>query len=105
MYAAFRRAARAAGPVICAGAGLAACATLPPAAAASGDFNNHATEIAEVPPLDKLRLVQAQLVFRHGARTPVHAHALVPTSPHGWSTPPTLDSCAPRLQIRHVAVS
>ena len=41
-----------------------------------------------------LHLVQTQVVFRHGARTPVHRHAALDTTA-GWSTLPRLPLGAP----------
>lgn len=56
-----------------------------------------------------LHLVQAQVIFRHGSRTPIHLHhgmqPATSTGLGGWNSVPSLLPGTPIADVRHVIVS
>ena len=102
MYAAMRRAALGAAPLAAAaaiGRGWSSSPVIADAPSAAGD-TAPAPVAAAAPP--GLHLVHAQVIFRHGARTPVHLHHSVDTSV-GFDAPPVLPESAPRVELRHLS--
>jgi hypothetical protein len=101
MYTALRRAARLSLPAaVGAGYLLKARADAAPASPALP-----APEVdVEVTPTE-LHLISAQLLFRHGHRTPVHAHHLIDHESQGWETTPALPQEAPSVAVVNANVS
>ena len=53
----------------------------------------------------ELHLIQAQVLFRHGHRAPVHTHHLIDSSSQGWSAPPVMPEASPSVAMRNCIVS
>ena len=91
-YRRFRAAANAAVPAVA----VAASAYGSHFAFLNGAAASEPDEDASAPRLSDVHLIQSQIVFRHGARAPVHRHASIDTS-RGWVGFPRLPPSAPSV--------